>query len=147
MIERHHVRRVSHGKQQFSRLFVVIHRQHLIAARDVLWHQRQRIVVDDRVRQIDGNLTKALGERVANGRFGNEPQSNQNLAERHLGFALFEERNIQLIGRNHPAREQRLAQRQLSGGSVHMIHWLQILVTGIRGISRPQDTPIVSMHA
>ena len=102
-------------------------------------------MIDDGVRKIDRHLAEALGERIANGGFGDEPQPNQNLAQRCFRFALFDQRDIQLIGRNHAAREERLAERQLGNRGVHMIHgWRNRIIDGYPA-AYPRNTPIVSI--
>ena len=68
-------------------------------------------MVDDGVRQIDRNLSKALGKRVANRGFGNEAEGYQRFAERCLALALLNQRDIELILRNYPARKQTLSER------------------------------------
>ena len=79
-------------------------------------------MVDDGIGKVDRDLAKAFRERIANGRFGNEPEPHQDFAQRGFGLTLLDQRDIQLIGRNNAAREQCLAKRQLGNGGVHLIH-------------------------
>jgi hypothetical protein len=113
LVQRHDVGRVRHRDEQDLPLRVVAHRQHVVAPRHVLGHQRDRRRVHDGVLQVDGHLAQRLGEDVADRGFGDEAQLHQHLAQRRLEALLLGERDVQLVLADDALAEQRLPQRDL----------------------------------
>ena len=70
--------------------------------------------IDNRVGEIDANLSEAFGQNVAHRGFGNEPQFDQQFAQWDIAFALLDKRNAQLVQADDALIEKDFTEWQLS---------------------------------
>ena len=103
-------------------LGIVIKRQQVVPLGQFARHQLQRRRIDDGVGQVDTLLAQALGQRVAQSRFRNESERNQQFADRPVGLHLLQQGNAQLI----------LAKDALGDQDLTNLPWLMRSVHGLK---------------
>jgi hypothetical protein len=116
LVEGHHVRRIGHRDEEGPPLGVVAHRQHVVAARHLLGHERDRGRIDDGVLEVDGDLSQRLRQDVADRGLGHEPQLHEDLAQGRLEALLLRESDVQLVLADDALAEERLPERDLREG-------------------------------
>ena len=94
--------------------------QQVVAFGQVARHQLEGLRVDDRVAQVDALLAQAFRQRLAQRRFGDKTEGNQQLADWLVALHLLQQRDAQLVFRKDTFGNQDLAERAvLEGGRAH----------------------------
>jgi hypothetical protein len=93
LVQRDDVVRVGDGDLEALFALRVAQREEHVALGQLARHHAQSIGIDDRLGEIDRLVAQRFGQRVAQGGFGHETQSDQQLADRLVGFHLLEQCN------------------------------------------------------
>ena len=110
---------IGDGDRQSLLVGVIVKRQKVVALGQFARDQRQCRRVDDDVGEVDALLAETFRQRITQGGFGNEPQRNQQLADRLVQLHLLEQRDPQLVFAEDALGDQDLAElsgRRAGGG-------------------------------
>jgi hypothetical protein len=121
-VQRDDVVDIGDGHRQAQVFRVVVERQHMVALGEVARDEFQRRRIDNRIRQIDALFAEAFRERVAQRRFRDKAERDQQLPDRLIRLHLLQQGNSQLILAEDALADQDLTQgsrMRIEAGSVH----------------------------
>ena len=102
LVARNDVVGLGAGQHELLRLRVERDRKDLEAQGHGLGQARQCLGVSEHRLQLDGLLAQRLAQGLAHGLFGDKPQGDQRITELFAGLALFQQSDLDLVGRHQP---------------------------------------------